>query len=82
MISKTDALYNLSKAYLESRVANRLYWDTLSCHDADRDYFKKTERFETMRQCYIEADIVTYTEVEDATTNKYKVEKIEPAKAE
>jgi len=82
MISKSEALYNLSKAYLESRIANRLYWDTTSCHEADRDYYKKTERFETMRQCYLEADIVSYTEAEDVTTNKYKVEKIEPAAAE
>ena len=82
MISKSEALYNLSKAYLESRVANRLYWDTISCIESDRDYFKKIERFETMRQCYLEADIVSYTEVEEATCNKYKVEKIEPAKAE
>lgn len=82
MISKAEALYNLSKAYLESRVANRLYWDTMSCIESDREYYKKTERFETMRQCYLEADMVTYTEVEDVTTNKYKVEKLEAPQAE
>lgn len=82
MITKEQALYNLSKAYLDSRVANRLYWDTISCREADRDYYKTTERFETMRQCYLEADIVTYMEVEDATTKKYKVEKLEASQAE
>jgi len=82
MISKSEALYNLSKAYLDSRVANRLYWDTMSCLESDREYYKTTERFETMRRCYLEADIVSYMEVEDATCNKYKVEKIEPAKAD
>ena len=82
MISKEFALYNLSKAYLESLVSGRLYWDNTPSTEADRDYYTKREHYDTMRRAYIECDIVTYTEASEATDGKYKLEKIEPSETE
>ena len=78
MISKDQAIYNLSKAYLERLVANRLFWDNTAFPEADKEYYERTARYETMRKAYIECDIVTYTEIREATECKYKLAKIEP----
>ena len=77
MISKEQAIYNLSKAYLERLVANRLFWDNTACLEADREYYERTTRFETMRKAYIECDIVTYTETQEATDGKYTLAKVD-----
>jgi hypothetical protein len=82
MITKDQAIYNLSKAYLERLVANRLFWDNTACLEADREYYERTTRFETMRKAYIDCDLVTYTEVNDATENKYTLEKVKPSETE
>ncbi len=77
MISKDQAIYNLSKAYLERLVSNRLFWDNTACLEADREYYEKTTKFETMRKAYIECDIMTYTESQEVTEGKYKLSKVE-----
>ena len=77
MLTKEQAIYNLSKAYLERLVSNRLFWDNVSCLEADREYYEGATKFETMRRAYIECDIVTYTEARDATEGKYTLAKIE-----
>ena len=82
MITKEQAIYNLSKAYLECLVANRLFWDNTAFPEADREYYERTTRFETMRKAYIECDIVTYTETREATEGKYTLAKIEPSETE
>jgi len=82
MITKEQAIYNLSKAYLERLVANRLFWDNISCLEADREYYESTARFETMRKAYIDCDLVTYTEAREATESKYTLEKVEPSETE
>ena len=79
MINKDEAIYNISKAYLEYRVANRLYWDLPPCTDTDRDYQKAITKYSTMRECYMNCDILTYTEIDAATESKYRVEIIKPA---
>ena len=79
MITKAEAIYNISKAYLDYSVANRLYWDTLSTRDTEREYHIATTEYRTMRQCYLECDVLTYDEIDSATDKKYKLEKIQPA---
>ena len=79
MITKAQAIYNISKAYLDYSVANRLYWDTLSTRDTEREYHIATTEYRTMRQCYLECDVLTYDEIDSATDKKYKLEKIQPA---
>ena len=79
MITKAQAIYNISKAYLDYSVANRLYWDTLSTRDTEREYHIATTEYRTMRQCYLECDVLTYDEIDLATDKKYKLEKIQPA---
>ena len=79
MITKAEAIYNISKAYLDYCVANSLYWDTLSCLETERDYHKASERVRTMRECYLACGVLTYDEIESATSKKYKLEKIKPA---
>jgi hypothetical protein len=78
MITKAEATYNISKAYLDYCVANRLYWDTLSCLETERDYHIKTATYRTMRECYLACGILTYDEIDSATDKKYKLEKIQP----
>tara|TARA_B110000503_G_C6912214_1_gene315141 strand:- start:125 stop:430 length:306 start_codon:yes stop_codon:yes gene_type:complete len=82
MISKEFALYNLSKAYLESLVAGRLYWDGASSTEANTEYYVTREHYDTMRRAYLECDIITYTEASEATEGKYKLERIEPTATE
>ena len=82
MLTKDEALYNLSKAYLERLIANRLYFDNASCLESDRGYYESTTRFETMRKAYIDCDLMTYTEAREATESKYKLEKVEPSQTE
>tara|TARA_B110000259_G_scaffold162626_1_gene187487 strand:- start:184 stop:432 length:249 start_codon:yes stop_codon:yes gene_type:complete len=82
MLTKDEAIYNLSKAYLERLVANRLYFDNAPSIEADRDYYIKAERYDTMRRAYIECDIVTYTETREAIEDKYKLTKAEPSETE
>tara|TARA_R110000822_G_scaffold185055_1_gene324291 strand:+ start:226 stop:471 length:246 start_codon:yes stop_codon:yes gene_type:complete len=77
MLTKDQAIYNLSKAYLERLIANRLFWDNTACLEADREYYEKTTKFETMRKAYIECDIMTYTESQEVTEGKYKLSKVE-----
>jgi hypothetical protein len=78
MINKDEAIYNISKAYLEYRIANRLYWDLPPCTDTERDYNKTLTRFSTMRECYLNCDVLTCAEINDLTEGKYKVEIIKP----
>jgi len=78
-ISKEHALYNISKAYLDYCVSNRLFWDTLSTIDTDRDYHTDKATYQTMRECYIECGLLTYDEIESVTDKKYKLEKVKPA---
>ena len=79
MITKAEATYNISKAYLDYSVSNRLYWDTLSCLETERDYHIKTATYRTMRECYLACGVLTYDEIDSATDKKYKLEKIQPA---
>ena len=78
-ISKDQALYNITKAYLDYCVSNRLYWDTLSTVNTERDYQTDKATYQTMRECYIECDILTYAEIEAVTDKKYKLEKVKQA---
>jgi len=78
-ISKDQALYNITKAYLDFCVSNRLFWDTLSTIETDRDYHADKATYQAMRQCYLECGILTYDEMDAATENKYKLEKIKQA---
>lgn len=80
-ISKDQALYNITKAYLDFCVSNRLFWDTLSTIDTDRDYHTDKATYQTMRECYIECGILTYDEIDAATENKYRLEKVKQAEA-
>ena len=82
MLTKEQAIYNLSKAYLDSLVSNRLYWDNTPSIEADREYYVRREHYDTMRRAYIECDIVTYTEASEATDRKYTLAKIEPSETE
>tara|TARA_R110000823_G_scaffold207432_1_gene338002 strand:- start:405 stop:653 length:249 start_codon:yes stop_codon:yes gene_type:complete len=82
MITKEFALYNLSKAYLESLVSNRLYWDNTPSTEADREYYVQREHYDTMRRAYIECDVMTYDEANAVTEGKYKLEKIVPTATE
>ena len=75
-ISKDQALYNITKAYLDFCVSNRLFLDTLSTIETDRDYHSDKATYQAMRQCYLECGILTYEEMDKATENKYKLEKI------
>jgi len=77
-ISKDQALYNITKAYLDYCVSNRLYWDVISGNqrDIERDYHSDRATYQAMRQCYLECGILTYDEMDAATENKYKLEKI------
>ena len=79
MITKAEATYNISKAYLDYSVANRLYWDTLSTRETEREYHTKTATYRTMRECYLVCGVLTYDEIDLATDKKYKMEKIQPA---
>ena len=80
-ISKDRALYNISKAYLDFQVANRLFWDTYTSMNDDvaPDYYSAKSTYQTMRICYRECGILTYDEMDATTENKYKLEKIEQA---
>ena len=76
-ISKDQALYNVTKAYLDYCVSNRLFWDTLhSTIETDRDYHTDKATYQTMRECYIECGILDILEIDAATENKYRLEKI------
>jgi hypothetical protein len=78
MISKDEAIYNISKAFLEYRVANRLYWDFPSSLETERDYTRALTKYSTMRECYLFCDVLTYAEIDAVTDNKYKLEVIKP----
>jgi len=78
MISKDEAIYNISKAYLDYCVANRLYWDSTAIRAADREYFTAQTLYQTMRECYHECDILTWQEIDEVTVKKYKLERIKP----
>jgi len=82
MLTKEQALYNLSKAYLERLCANRLFWDNVPCYDTERDYYAKSERYDTMRRAYIDCDVMTYDEAHAISEGKYKLVKIEPTETE
>ena len=82
MISKELARFNITKAYLEHLVANRLFWDTTQCIESEREYYTTNEHYETMRRAYIECDMLTYSEMQDLTTGKYTLSKIEPSETE
>jgi hypothetical protein len=53
MITKEQAIYNVTKAYLEYKVFGRLFWDDRS-GDIDvrsqtqRDYYRADARFDAM----------------------------------
>jgi len=79
MITKAEATYNVSKAYLDYCVANRLYWDMISSRETERDYHIASSKYRTMRECYLACGVLTYVELDAATDKKYKLEKIEPA---
>ena len=78
-LSTDQALYNITKAYLDYCVSNRLYWDTFSTIETGRDYHTDKATYQTMRQCYIECGILDIVEIDAATENKYRLEKIKPA---
>ena len=82
MLTKDQAIYNLSKAYLEYLVSSRLYWDGAPSTEAERDYYTKSEHYNTMRRAYIDCDVVTYSEACSETDNKYTLTKIEPSETE
>ena len=76
MLTKDQATYNLTKAYLERLVYNRLFWDNADTAELP-EYYEKTTRFETMRKAYIDCGIMTYTEAQAATESKYILSKVE-----
>ena len=80
-ISKDQALYNISKAWLEHQVAQRLYWDTVSVREADLEYHVKYTGFETMRDAYIDSGLLTFDEYRQVTGERYEVTKIKQAEA-
>jgi hypothetical protein len=81
MITKEQAIYNVTKAYLEYKVFGRLFWDDRS-GDIDvqsqtrRDYFKADARYDTMAEAYIHCGVLTWTEIETAT-NRYKLDRFD-----
>lgn len=79
MITKEQAIYNVTKAYLDYKLKGRLFWDDRSA-DADvrqqtqREYFKADTVFETLSRAYIECGLLGWADVE-AVTKIYTVEK-------
>ena len=82
MITKELATFKLTKAYLDHLVSNRLFWDTPQCIESEREYYTKSEHYETLRRAYLECDMLTYSEMHDITTGKYTLAKIEPTETE
>ena len=82
MITKEQALYNVTKAYLEYKIFGRLFWDDRS-GDGDvqsqtrRDYFKADARFETMGAAYMDAGLLVWADI-DAIQHRYFVENVKP----
>jgi hypothetical protein len=64
MITKEQAIYNVTKAYLEYKVFGRLFWDDRS-GDIDvrsqtqRDYYKADARFDAMGAAYMDAGLIS-----------------------
>ena len=75
-ISKEQALYNVSKEWLDYQVASRLYWDSVGVRDADRDYQIASTAIDVMRDAYIDSGLLTFDEIRQVTGERYKVEKI------
>jgi hypothetical protein len=79
MITKEQAIYNVTKAYLDYKLKVRLFWDYHSA-DADvrqqtqREYFKADAVFETLSRAYIECGLLEWADVE-TVTKIYTVEK-------
>lgn len=82
MITKEQAIYNVTKAYLEYKVFGRLFWDDRS-GDIDvrsqtqRDYCKADARFETMGAAYMDAGLLVWDDI-DAIQRRYIVDKVAP----
>ena len=82
MITKEQAIYNVTKAYLEYKVFGRLFWDDRS-GDIDvrsqtqRDYYKADARFETMGAAYMDAGLLVWADI-DAIQHRYFVENVKP----
>ena len=82
MITKEQAIYNVTKAYLEYKVFGRLFWDDIS-GDIDvrsqtqRDYYKADARFDAMGTAYMEAGLLVWDDI-DAIQRRYIVDKVAP----
>jgi hypothetical protein len=82
MITKEQAIYNVTKAYLEYKVFGRLFWDDRS-GDIDvqsqtqRDYFKADARFDAMGAAYMDAGLLVWDDI-DAIQRRYIVDKVVP----
>jgi hypothetical protein len=79
MITKEQAIYNVTKAYLDYKLKGRLFWDDRSA-DADvrqqtqREYFRADTVFETLSRAYVECGLLGWADV-DTVTKMYTVEK-------
>ena len=65
-LSTDQALYNITKAYLDYCVSNRLYWDTFSTIETGRDYHTDKATYQTMRQAYLDCNVITWEDFESA----------------
>ena len=75
-ISKEQALYNISKAWLDHQVASRLWADIIGVRDADLEYHVKYTAFETMRDAYLDSGLLTFDEYRQVTGEKYEIVKL------
>ena len=82
MITKDQALYNITKAYLDYKVASRLFWDDNAYGDTTlqgtirREYFNANARYDAMGAAYIDCDVLTWPEI-DAATSRYKLDRFD-----
>ena len=82
MITKDQAIYNVTKAYLDYKVASRLYWDDSAYGDASlqatirREYYNANARYDAMTSAYIDCDILTWPDI-DKATSRYKLDRFD-----
>ena len=82
MITKEQAIYNVTKAYLDYKVASRLFWDDLAYSDTSlqatirREYYNANARYDAIGAAYIDCEILTWPEI-DAATSRYKLDRFD-----
>tara|TARA_B110000977_G_scaffold6909_1_gene9595 strand:- start:296 stop:535 length:240 start_codon:yes stop_codon:yes gene_type:complete len=72
MLTKEQAIYNLSKAYLHSAVSTILYFDSVD-PDAANQYHTARANYDAMQRAYLDLDVLTYTELRAITYERYDV---------